>query len=94
VESKYAAYATPIVAVNGILAQGIVSPDRLDVVTELVTLVAQFKFPELKELIASNPAVMRKDVAFDIIVAASQEAFALAYRYTRPRVTVLEALFD
>jgi hypothetical protein len=80
VESQYTKYATPIVAVDAIIKQGIVSPERLDVVTELVTLVGQFKYPELKELIATSPAVARKDVAFDIIEAASQEAFALAYR--------------
>lgn len=81
VESKYLLYATPMVAVGGIIEQGIVSPDNIPLVTELATLVGQFQFKELQELINTNPGVMRKDVAFDIIVRASQEAFALAYQY-------------
>ena len=81
VESKYTLYATPMVAVDGIIKTGIVAPENLDVVTELVTLVGQFRFKELQHLIDTNPLVNRKDVAFDIITRASQEAFSLAYRY-------------
>lgn len=81
VESKYLAYATPMVAVDGIIKQGIVAPDQLEAVTILATLVGQFQFKELQEYIDTSPLVMRKDVAFDIIVRSSQEAFALAYQY-------------
>jgi hypothetical protein len=81
VESKYIAYATPMVAVDGIIKQGIVSPENLDAVTVLVTYVGAFQFKELQEFIDDSPLVMRKDVAFDLIVRSSQEAFALAYQY-------------
>jgi hypothetical protein len=44
------------------------------------TLVGQFDFKRPRELIQTSPDVMRKDVAYDIMVGASQEAYALAYR--------------
>lgn len=61
--------------------QGIVSPAHLDLVEGLTLMVSQARFDELKALIASDERVMRKDVAFDLIVRAAQEAFALGYRF-------------
>jgi hypothetical protein len=81
VDHKYLEYSTPIVVVNGIIKNGLVAPTNLELLTDLATLVGQFDFQRLRELIRSSPDVMRKDVAYDVIVAASQEAYALAYRW-------------
>ena len=49
--------------------------------TDLVNLVGTAQYTTMKEIIATSPAVHRKDVAFDLILAAAQESFALGYRY-------------
>jgi hypothetical protein len=59
---------------------GIVAPTELPLVIHLVELVGNAKFTELKDTIANNPLVLRKD-AYPIIIRKAQEAFALAYRY-------------
>lgn len=61
--------------------QGIVSPANLDLVEGLTLLVSAARFDELRELVATDPRIMRKDVAYDLIVRSAQEAFALGYRY-------------
>lgn len=61
--------------------QGIVAPTNLDLVEALTLLVGTARYDEMKEIIANDPRVMRKDVAFDMIIAAAQEAFALGYRF-------------
>lgn len=61
--------------------QGIVSPAHLDLVEILTFLVGTARYDEMRAIIATDPRVMRKDVAFDMIVAAAQEAFALGYRF-------------
>lgn len=74
-------YATDIVAVKTIVLQGIVSPKYPDLIEGLVLLTANAQFTALRETIATDPRVMRKDVAEELIVSACQEAFALGYRY-------------
>ena len=60
---------------------GIVSPAHLDLVQGLTLLVGTARYDEMRAIIANDPRVMRKDVAFDMIVAAAQEAFALGYSF-------------
>jgi hypothetical protein len=77
---KFTMYATDVVAVQGIIMNGIVSPNNLTLITELVTLVGNAQFAELEEVIATDPLVLNKD-AFPLIIAYAQKAFALAYRW-------------
>lgn len=77
---KLNGYILTIVA-PAIVKNGIVAPTREDVIGLLATLAAQAKFPELKETIAANPAVQRKEIAYDVVIGAMQEAYALAFRY-------------
>lgn len=64
-----------------IVLQGIVDPANLELVTELTTFAGHSMFDDLREEIETNPNVFRKEVAYDLIIAASQEAYALAYRW-------------
>lgn len=77
---KFTMYATDVVAVQGIIMNGIVSPNNITLITELVGLVGNAQFTKLKAVIAMDPLVLNKD-AFPIIIAYAQEAFALAYRW-------------
>jgi hypothetical protein len=77
---KFTMYATEVVAIQGIVMNGIVSPNNLTLITELVGLVGNAQFTKLKEVIETDPLVLNKD-AFPIIIAYAQEAFALAYRW-------------
>jgi hypothetical protein len=77
---KFTMYATEVVAVQGIVMNGIVSPNNLTLIAELVGLVGNAQFTKLKEVIETDPLVLNKD-AFPIIIAYAQEAFALAYRW-------------
>lgn len=61
--------------------QGIVSPAHLDLVETLTLAVSTAHFDDLRALIAADPRVMRKDVAYDLIVRGAQEAFAKGYRF-------------
>lgn len=78
---NFTQYATDMIATKTIIMQGIVSPANLDLVEALTLMVGAARFDELREIIATDPRVMRKDVAFDLIVRSAQEAFALGYRY-------------
>jgi hypothetical protein len=64
--------------------QGIVAPANLDVVGILTLLVGQARFTELRQMIETDPRIFRKDVAFDMIVASAQEAFARTLPTHRP----------
>lgn len=77
---KFTEYGGTVVAVDGIIMNGIVAPDNLPLIVHLVELVGNAKFTELKEVIATNPLVLNKD-AYPIIISYAQKAFALAYRY-------------
>lgn len=78
-------YATETIATQTIVYGGIVdvttNPQNLELVQILTYLVSTARFSELGRLIQSDPRVMRKDVAQELIVSAAQEAFALAYRW-------------
>lgn len=80
-QHRYHTISKDVVAIKAIIEQGVVAPTNLPLVTELTTLVGQFRLKELRQVIESNPGVMRKHEAFSIITTASQEAFAIAYRY-------------
>ena len=60
---------------------GIVDPEHLDLVGALTSMGVSAKYDEMRELIATDDRIMRKDVAYDLIVRATQEAFALGYKY-------------
>lgn len=77
---KFTEYATDIVAVKTIIGNGIVSPKNIAFVGYLTELVGNAKFTELKAAIAESPMVLNKD-SYGLIIAAAQEAFAMAYRY-------------
>lgn len=79
---KFTEYATDQVAMKGIVLNGVVAPTKegLPLVVHLVELVGNAQFTQLKETIATNPLVLRKD-AYPIIIRAAQEAFAMAYRW-------------
>jgi hypothetical protein len=81
---NFTRYATKIVATDTIVMQGIVAPANLDVVGILTLLVGQARFTELRQMIETDPRIFRKDVAFDMIVASAQEAFARTLPTHRP----------
>lgn len=78
---NFTKYATDIIATKTIVLQGIVAPQHLDLVEALTLLTANARFAELREIIATDPRVMRKDVAEQLIITSAQKAFALGYRY-------------
>ena len=77
---KLEGYTLTVVA-PAIVENGIASPKEKTLIGALATLAAQAKFPELKELIATNPGIGQKASAYDVVIGATQEAYALAYRY-------------
>jgi hypothetical protein len=56
------------------------TPAGLAVIAHVTELMGTAKFKEVQQILAKNPQVLQRD-AFPIILAASQEAFALAYRW-------------
>lgn len=50
-------------------------------IVELITYAGQAQYADLQHLIATNDGVMKKDEAFDVILAATQTAFSYAYRW-------------
>ena len=80
---KFLESSTEIVAVKTIIGEGLVNyttPSAELLVADLVTLAANAEFAQLKQVIATDPLVIGKN-AFPLIVAATQEAWALAYRW-------------
>lgn len=47
----------------------------------LITLASNAQYARLMEIIQTSPTVMNKDQAYDVIIAAVQDAFAVAYRW-------------
>ena len=74
-------YATDIVAVKTIVLKGIVAPANMGLIEELVLLTANARYAELREVIATDPRVLRKKDAEELILTAAREAFALGYRW-------------
>ncbi|KAF1938415.1 MFS general substrate transporter [Clathrospora elynae] len=74
---------TEIVATKTLALQGIVNPltpEGLEVIANITTLMGNARFSEVKDILATNPQVLQRN-AFPVIVASAQEAFALAYRW-------------
>jgi hypothetical protein len=78
---KFTEYGGTVVAIDGIVMHGIVSPKHLELIVHLVELVGNAKFHELKEVLATSPLVQNKEMAYPVILNYAQRAFALAYRY-------------
>ncbi|KAF2129225.1 MFS general substrate transporter [Dothidotthia symphoricarpi CBS 119687] len=82
-EHKVVVSLTDIVATKT-LALGLVvnpfRPEGLALIQELTELVGNARFSEVKEILANNPLVLKRD-SYGTIIAAAQEAFALAYRW-------------
>lgn len=80
---KLTVYASTPVAV-ALVEKGVVPDANLAFITEIVTLALVAEFDEAKALIDSSsnvPAAMKGGPGFAILIAATQDAFALAYRY-------------
>jgi hypothetical protein len=74
---------TEIVATKTLAMQGIINPTTkqgLGVIAHVTELIGNARFNEIKEILATNPMVLRRD-AYPVIIASAQEAFALAYRW-------------
>ena len=80
---KFLESAAQIVAVDTIIGGGLVNytgPADLPLVDDLVTLAADAQFAQLKQVLATEPLVIGKN-AYELIVAATQESWTLAYRW-------------
>jgi hypothetical protein len=80
---KVTVHLTEIVAKQTITYKGIINPltpAGLAVIAHVTELMGNAKFNEVKQILATSPEVLQRN-AFPVILAASQEAFALAYRW-------------
>ncbi|KAL1798825.1 hypothetical protein ACET3X_002862 [Alternaria dauci] len=80
---KATLHLTEIVARKTLAFGGIINPlsaEGLAVIAHVTDLMGHARFEEVKEILATSPEVLQRD-AFPAILAASQEAFALAYRW-------------
>jgi hypothetical protein len=80
---KVTIHLTEIVATKTLAYKGIVNPltpEGLAVIAHITELMGNARFNEVKEILATSPQVLQRN-AFPVIMAASQEAFALAYRW-------------
>ena len=73
-------YILTVVA-PAIVEHGIVAPTNQGTLGALATLAAQAKFSDLRKLIAASPNIEQKEIAYEVVVEATQEAYALAFRY-------------
>jgi len=77
---KLEGYLTDIVG-YAIVANGIAAQTDVTTIGTLITLASQAMFDDLEAYIQASPTVAQKEVAFGIVVTATQEGFALAYRW-------------
>lgn len=80
---KFVQSSTELVAIKTIIEGGLVNyttPAAELLVTDLVTLSANTELAELKQIIDTDPLVIGKN-AYPLIIAATHEAWALAYRW-------------
>lgn len=80
---KFVATATEHVGLETIVGGGLVnitSAADAGLITELVTLAGNAQFKQLKEILATDPRVIGKN-AFELIVAATQESWVVAYKW-------------
>ncbi|KNG48914.1 trichothecene efflux pump [Stemphylium lycopersici] len=76
-------HLSTMLAKNTIAAQAIVNPlseEGRELIGIITSLMGSARFEEVKQILATSPQVLQRD-AFPIILRASQEAFALAYRW-------------
>jgi hypothetical protein len=50
-------------------------------ITTMLTLAAQAMYGKLRDFIATAPYLNQREIAYDIVIKATQESFALAYRW-------------
>ncbi|CAN9104344.1 unnamed protein product [Alternaria alternata] len=80
---KVTIHLTEIVATKTLAYGAIINPlsaEGLAVITHVTNLMGNARFDEVKEILATSPEVLKRD-SFPVILAASQEAFALAYQW-------------
>ncbi|KAI4961667.1 hypothetical protein J4E86_000696 [Alternaria arbusti] len=80
---KVTIHLTEIVAEKTLAYGAIINPlsaDGIAVITLVTNLMGNARFDEVKEIFATNQEVLQRD-AFPVVLRASQEAFALAYRW-------------
>ncbi|KAI4670790.1 uncharacterized protein J4E88_009542 [Alternaria novae-zelandiae] len=80
---KVTIHLTEIVAEKTLAYGAIINPlsaDGIAVITLVTNLMGNARFEEVKEIFATNQEVLQRD-AFPVVLRASQEAFALAYRW-------------
>jgi hypothetical protein len=80
---KVTLHLTEIVATKTLAYGAIINPlseDGLAVISHVTNLMGNARFDEVREILATNPQVLKRD-SFPVILAASQEAFSLAYRW-------------
>ena len=74
---------TEILATQTLAGKAIVNPlstQGIVVITHITELMGNARFNEVKEILATDPMVLQRN-AWPVILAASQESFALAYRW-------------
>ncbi|EFQ88569.1 hypothetical protein PTT_15493 [Pyrenophora teres f. teres 0-1] len=80
---KTTEYFTQFVAIDTLVRQSIVNflnPDGQATIAAIATALGNSKFDEVKRILATSPSVINRD-AYPEILAATQKAWALAYRY-------------
>lgn len=79
-EDKFTQYAVDIIG-DAVVSNGIAPASNPELVEQIILMAAESRFEELVELLASNPDIARTEVAYSIVLSATQQAYALAYRY-------------
>lgn len=64
-----------------IVANGVAAQDDVETIGTLIVLASQAMYDDLRGYIAISPTVGNKAAAYDIVISAAQEAFALGYRW-------------
>lgn len=64
-----------------IVAGGIAAQEDIETIGTLITLASQAMYEDLAAYIAASPTVGQKEIAYDTVIIATREAFALAYRW-------------
>lgn len=77
---KLEGYLTDIVG-YAIVANGIAEQTDVETIGTLITLASQAMFDDLRAYIQASPTVGQKEIAYDVVVTATQEGFALGYRW-------------
>lgn len=78
VESLTQIVATQTLAMGQVVNP--LKPEGLALIAEMTELIGNARFEELRDILATNPLVLKRN-SYDMIIAASQKAFSLAYRW-------------